>query len=298
MNIKNSLDNPIELLTAKVAISSIYLTFRNYDSAQTNLYQAKVIAEKFGIKEYLPRIYNNIADYYIEDFDKDSALKYSQMALQESLNDENLIMEGNAYYFQARAYEKTADFQKAEKLAKKALSIGRKTRDRGLLKTSVSVLAEIYYSIGDYKNAFEFEKEAQEYYDENTALAGQRSLMSIDFDKELAQQRLTDSLSKKLAMESAQKEILKKEVELYETKSQRFLLAGGVIAASLLILLLARTNQRRKRTNEIIKKQRDEIGKEKVKAESNFYIAETRKNELEERNREITDSINYAKRLQ
>jgi len=111
--------------------------------------------------------------------------------------------------------------------------------------------------------------------------------MQYTYEKE----KLADSLEfankeaiKDLEIKENQAKIQKQKAELEREAIQKKALYGGIILLALLVSAILIAFRNKKRDNEIISKQKDEV--------------EAKKKLLEEKNKEVFDSINYAKRIQ
>lgn len=85
-------------------------------------------------------------------------------------------------------------------------------------------------------------------------------------------------------LEIANTQLKSQTLQLKQEKIQRYLLFGGIIIAVIFIVLLFFTVKQKKQDNKLISKQKDAI--------------EIAAIQLEEKNKEIIDSISYAKRIQ
>ncbi len=85
-------------------------------------------------------------------------------------------------------------------------------------------------------------------------------------------------------LEIAKSQLEAQSLQLKQEATKRYLLFGGIGIAILFIAILFMSIRRKKKDNELILKQKDTI--------------ENAHTQLEEKNREIIDSISYAKRIQ
>lgn len=91
-----------------------------------------------------------------------------------------------------------------------------------------------------------------------------------------------DKKEKELALKNSQ--LSKKELEIREQNLQKLFFAGGAALLLLVGILLYRGNSQKKKANDQLKAQKDEIVQQKAI--------------IEDKNKDITDSIKYAKRIQ
>tara|TARA_B100000508_G_scaffold55003_3_gene42692 strand:- start:62396 stop:64585 length:2190 start_codon:yes stop_codon:yes gene_type:complete len=141
---------------------------------------------------------------------------------------------------------------------------------------SHAALARAYRSIGKNDlSAFHFEKEIdlrREMFNKEKTMATMSARMEFEVEKKEQEIELLNMES-----EVASKEAKLKDAELKQTRSQQYLLIVILSVAVLFIAGLFVVNKRRKKANRIIAAQKQEV---------------------EHKNKEILDSITYAKRLQ
>lgn len=151
----------------------------------------------------------------------------------------------------------------------KALAINRKTGNNWRLKDVYSYMAELYLNNKDFKNAYYYADSVRIYKD---IIYNEENARSIN-----EMQERFDSEKKQLAIES-----LSKENQFKEKKNQQQKLIIVVVGLALVISIVMGI---------LVYKQY----KEKNKA---HHVITEQKAALEEKQREIVDSINYAKRIQ
>jgi antitoxin component YwqK of YwqJK toxin-antitoxin module len=95
-----------------------------------------------------------------------------------------------------------------------------------------------------------------------------------------------------------QLEAKKKQEELTKQKMIRNVFIGGFSLLILLVFLVFRSLQQNKKANKIILAQKIEVENQKLVVENQKAEVESAHHHLEEKNREILDSITYAKRIQ
>lgn len=280
--------------------------------------------------------YNNIANAYMEvehEYQKAIDLHEKALAIRESMNDKfgqasSLNNLGSIYTILSDSARTKGKSQESDNLAKKSeefltksLSIRRELKDPngiasclnnlGTLmiftnkvdkgigmcleaykiskekhlpereKVACKCLQDGYMRKKDYKNAFEF---MSRYTTVKDSLENQRSkkdLLSKTMAYEYEKKSLADSLKN-----TEQRKVDKLNFEMEQDK-QKYFTISAIVVSILMFVLFAVTfkNYRNKqKVNHTLAEQNDAIHKQK----------ET----IEEKNREIVDSIQYAKRIQ
>ena len=175
-----------------------------------------------------------------------------------------------AYYFM-REYGKTIEYGKA------ALQL---FKDAGILRRqdqSAHVISAAYKELGDYKKALEYFELKVKLTDSLSQMTEARKAEFADrkFTYELTQKRDSSMFAQERIVNALQIEnmnnILSKE------RMRRYMLFGGVAVILIVLVILWIGFQRKRRDNIIIEEQKQMV---------------------EEKNKEIVDSINYAKRIQ
>lgn len=169
------------------------------------------------------------------------------------------------------------DYNQAIQYSLKAMALAEETEYLDVLEASSEVLANTYAEKGDYRNAFKYKELTDFYADSIKQMSDKNALLEVENQFELEKIAYKDSLDEEkraLGIEHKQK------LTQQKVKARENLLwtAAGVLVIILLTLIqLFRTNKKVKVKNEVITKQKDEI---------------------EDQHKEITDSINYAQKIQ
>ncbi len=159
---------------------------------------------------------------------------------------------------------------------KEALKNAKESNATKRVMMSHAALARAYKAVGQNDlSAFHFEQEIDlrnEMFDKEKTMATMSARMEFEVEKKEQEIQLLNMES-----EMTLKESKLKDAEIKQAKSQQYLLIVILSVAALFIIGLFVVNKRRRRANGIIAGQ---------------------KLEVENKNREIMDSITYAKRLQ
>lgn len=301
-------------------IGNIFADMNNIPKAKIYFNKAIKVFEEEKNDYYLSWAYNNLASVLFDNYEIDEAEKYYFKALKIHLEQDDL--EGQAHIdhtfgniaFSRKQYEKADSLYllsvvKYEKLGLN-YELGKAYIDLGRLhivldnRTKASFyfdkafeyidffpydfeLAELYKVKseaakwkGDFKSAIEFHEMHTEIRD---------SVYKMETTREFAEKEA------KYQNEKKQKEIerLKHEKNLEKLKGEEqkarenmiilFSLIGGVLMLVIVIVLI-RSNRMKLKNNKILQSQNDEISHQKEI--------------IEEKNKDITDSINYAQNIQ
>ncbi len=175
-------------------------------------------------------------------------------------------------------YSKTGEPKKALEFFKKAMDAAMKVETKQMLNKSeiTQSMAFAYSDLGNYKQAFDLLLEHQMLSDSLTNAGNAEYLHTLE------KQYDTEKKEKEIALQKV--EIDKTNAVVKQHETQRNALIGGCILVLLVagISIVAFINKRK--TSRLLSKQVSEI---------NYQNAV-----IKEKNKDITDSIQYAKRLQ
>ncbi|PCJ24590.1 MAG: hypothetical protein COA97_09415 [Flavobacteriales bacterium] len=180
------------------------------------------------------------------------------------------------YGAMAEVYSYQNDFTKALIYGKKAVKNAILSNDKGNMMESHRSLAFAFYNNKNYQLAYENFQVAFKLKD---------SIFDTKSSEQIAEMQTKYDTEKKEAENSlllAEKEI--DRVELDKKSTQQKMLMLGLLLALLLVGYVAYSLNQKKKTNKLLNIQNEEI------SNKNAII--------EEKNKDITDSINYAQRIQ
>ncbi|MFC2175415.1 tetratricopeptide repeat protein [Bacteroidota bacterium] len=297
-------------------IGNIYYQQKKFDQALEFYNNSLVISQTVGDKNSMAGKLSNIGGVYLLMGNKQKALASTEKALslqQEIGDDKGQISTLNnlgAYF------REEADFEKSLSYFRQAQKLEQQIGDHSYSTITLSSLGEIYTELGDPKQGLHFLKqaliEAKTNGSTDDRLKVYQSLSKAHADAGEFEQsyhyqelsvKLKDSLERavssrdlaemQIKFETAQKqreiELLNKEKEVQDLKLNKEITVRNMVVAitflALVLLVLIYTRYRSKhRANE-------ELGKKNKQIEQQKEI-------VEEKNWEITSSIEYAKRIQ
>ena len=280
-----------KLKSEKVIAEGLYLAAGMYselgDTKKGRKYNEESLAiyEKLGDKSMIALLTGNMADDYEQDGNYDMAIQSLQKAL-------NIYLELKEYnkiaWIQkslASYYSKSGKYAKALEYIKSAEKNAEKTTRKQLLRKSeiAKTLAHIYYRHGDYKNAYDT---YMTYLDLEDSLSNNEKLKLVG---ELDAKYETEKKEAEIALLNKDKELKsnelrRKEAEVNEQKTMRNGMFVIIALIAIVAVIIYRGYRINKKNNYLLSKQNDEINYK------NLII--------EEKNKNITDSIEYARRIQ
>ncbi|HEU4717516.1 MAG TPA: tetratricopeptide repeat protein [Bacteroidia bacterium] len=173
-------------------------------------------------------------------------------------------------------YTETGDYRTAEKYLDSSMVISTKYNDLQTLIEVYKGYTVMYEKSGDFKNAYK-------YY--SLYATKKDSISSSDMKNQMDQ--MEESLrEEKLREQNASLEQSKmlQDVQLNRSHIISYTAFGGIALVLLLAFALFKRYQLKKKANDLLKERNREI--------------QSQKTIIEEKNRDISDSINYAKKIQ
>lgn len=316
LDILEETNNQIGIASALMGIGNVYSIQKNSEKAIE--YQQKSLEIRKELKDSLgiAASYNNIGSIYMELKDYYKALEYhfSSLAIKEKLNHWKGM--SSSYGNIGTAYKELGELDKALEFQQKALEIRRKINNMKGMVMSYTDIGNIYHELKQYNRAFSNQKKALEIakkvsykegemnallslsitseklrkFDKSLSyykayVSQKDSMYSIEKSKEIAdlesvyitekQKQLIEILEKDNVIQELKINTQEKEISVEKSKAVAIYSVLALVLCFAFFLIY--TVIKRKKANEIIAFQKEIV---------------------EEKNKEITDSITYAKRIQ
>lgn len=276
LEIEEKRNNKTDIAEALNNLGNTFMEMGNTDSSLYCHFKALSLREELNDKIGMAYSYNNIANVYREKKQYESSVTYLLKALQtyDAMQDIKGVVTSQCNL--ALSFQQKAKIEKRPDLLDKALAYmeeaernAQKIHFKEGLKEIYQNYSDIYKEKGNIGKAFDYYKKYIETKD---------SLSSDEINKSIVRmQALYETEAKDKKIEILNKDKKLQQIELDRRKS---IIISGAVGLCLLVALIFF----------IFKNYRE-------KQRTNLILAE--KNEMiEARNRDIIDSINYAKRIQ
>ncbi len=245
--------------------------------AEQNLLKALPVFEEIGDIRYIANMYEMLGLINMNKKNADKALDY----LTKSLDIRKQI--GNKFGI-ANTYKNLGNFYRVNNNGKKALEYYKKALGLAMEMEAKNILVELYYNIadilkekGEYKNAYNYLAKYINLKDtlqneDNTKKMTQLA-MQYEFDKK---QRLQEEEQKR--KDAIQQERLKQQEMI------TYFFVAGFVLMMILVFFIYKNYRNKQKSNRLLE-------------EKNKMLQE-QKDKIEAQNKDITDSIKYAQRIQ
>ena len=241
----------------------VFMNQKKYDKAIYYYNQALAIDLKLSDSLGLSDDYNNLGVCYQETEDYQKSEYYQLKALEIRKNMNQPLGVATSKLNLGVLAVKSKKFDKAEKYLLGSVELAKKLGAKEILKTAYQSLSELGDKRGDFKSAFEylhlFNQVEKELANEDNIRKQTQEEMNYEFDKK----RLATAMENKKKQEQA------------------LIINWAIAIVGILILGFSFVLYRRW----------NEVKKQKL-------VIEEKSRQVEEKNHEILDSINYAKRIQ
>ena len=286
-------------------LGNLYMKQNNYEKARVYYLKSLKISEEVESKVGIARAVANVGSTYWQQNDFPKALDYYFKALKLHREIGNNMGVAISLSHIGLIYTTTGKFKEAEQYLKKAIAIDDSSGALDRLRLDEEALSKLYDTTGKYNLALIHYKKA---------IALKDTIYSQENSKQLVRKEMNFEFDKKELAAKADQE--KKDlITAAEEKKQWVIIKSAVLGLFFMILFAAyifrslRITSRQKQLIELQKnevtKQKEEAEKQKDIAHSQRIIAEelrkisdNQKHIVEEKQKEIVDSITYARRIQ
>ena len=281
----------------------------NFQKAIEQFTKELVLKKKYKLKMSLSGIFNNIGNAYGSKGDWLMAKEYFEKALKEELLDKREMSLGNIYNNLGIVFILNQQLDSAKKYLTKGLDYRYKIHDNLGITGSLNNLALLELEANNFKNALtladsafniaktngykKIELEVYDSYDQIYSKMGnykmayeylnKKNKLKFAFEKEEFKNSI-QQLESNIQLEQKQSLLLEKDLALTKSENQKQRQFGFIILAVILIIALGlflfsffKNNKKLSTQNLIISEQK--------------YL-------IEEKHKDITDSITYAHRIQ
>ncbi|MES2286730.1 MAG: tetratricopeptide repeat protein [Bacteroidota bacterium] len=291
LKIDEELKDKIGIARHLVNIGLTYSEQGNDPEALDFFFRGLKLNEELEDKNNVAAILINIGIVFNnkKEYSKASDYYFRALKMMEELGDKNRIAVCLANI--SELYTLTGKFKEAEQYLKRAIAIEDSIGGMNYLMQFEELLSDLYDTTGRHK-------EALIHYKKSIALKD--SIFSQENKKELVRKEMNFEFDKKEAITKAENE--KQNAIAEEKNRMQKIVIWSVTGGFLLVLVFAglifRSLRITRKQKNIIELQKNEVSRQKDIADELRVTSEKQKHIVEEKQKEIVDSITYARRIQ
>ena len=277
LKIEEEIGNKNGIASGLNNIAGVYKDQNNLELALNNYQKSLTLREELGDNRGISESLNNIGTIYEKQGDISTALDYYQRSLEirEKINDKAGIT--SSLNSIANVMLVKGNLKEAKKNVQRSLAISKELGYPINIRNAAEQLSEIYEKEKNGMEALALYK---------LYISMRDSINSEETQKMTTRQQIKYEYEKQKSLDDAKHEKLL-AIKQKEKQKQQIIIYATVAGLVLVIVFLIFVFNRLKITN-----------KQKLVIEEQKEVVETAHNQLEEKNKEILDSINYATRIQ
>lgn len=262
------------------SMALVYDQAKKFDKALEYINKSNKLSEQIGYIDKLAFGYSAMGSIYFNQAkysEAANAVKQSIAIVKETGNTSLLASTQNQL---ADIYLKQGKLNEGKTSAEAGLKLSLENKVINNIRESAHVLSQIYTAQKNYKASLDMLNLFIKMKDSVNNEENVKRIAAIEYQAK-EEGLKAEQHAKELSFKAEQE---KKEAELNRQKTIRYAFTVGFVLVLALVLVVFRSLQQNKKQNKIITAQKKEV--------------EHQKELVEEKNKEITDSITYAKRLQ
>jgi serine phosphatase RsbU (regulator of sigma subunit) len=284
--------NDLQCVSGRLTnLGEIYQNRGDYSKALNYHFMALAISKQINIRNRIADVHKNIAQNYNFTKKYDDAIKHidSCVAIRKSIGDEEGLVSATLVLSQINYNQNR--IKDAIENGNLALNSSLKLKLPYLIKDAHLVLSNAFsQQHNNDKSLFHFKQ----------YIILRDSLYNIDKTKEIVRKELEFNFNKKQELQKL--EVAKKLAETdAESRKQQLIIAFSVIAVILLssLLIFAIWQYRLKiKSEKQLQFLNSDLNLKNFQLEENSLVIETQHTTIHQKNKEITDSIRYAQKIQ
>ena len=249
LKIAERVGDPANLANINENIGLIFIKLNQPDSALTFEKKALAYTKTSGLKKFNGQLLNFFGTIYLKKGNYPLAKQYFTGAIRESQQPNNSNSLALAYLGIGEALSFMGDTDSSLWYAKRGLEISEISQTPDLLTQAYTSLASTYKLQNNMDSAFFYQGLAMAEKDSINSVEKLNQFQNIGFDEQLKVQELE-----------------KEKIE-NQNKIRTYGMLAGIAVFMLIAFLLYKNNRNRKKANELLQKQKEEIGEQKKNVE-------------------------------
>ena len=277
LKFNTEVDDKLKMSFNYLNLGNTYTSLNRYDSALFFFNKALSIQTKQKNIVGQAYSYNNIGYIYYKKNECMAALDYYKRSYAIAKNSDDADLYSSLLLRMGAAYLKLDQTNEALKYYTEAEGYTRKTKWMSELSDALLGLSKVYRTKADYKKALDYFTEHKVIKDSLYNAEVGKKLSSLEYNYQIEQ-------DKKIAELENEKTRLKHQEEVRTQRIIIWSISIFLLVVFILSLYIYKAYKQKEAANKTISDQKSEVEKQKTI--------------VEEKQKEILDSINYAKRIQ
>jgi len=281
LNLREAIQDLKGVANSYYNIAMSHLAMKDFESSMKYFKKCYEIRLKIGNAHYIANTLNGIGKLWNTIGQPDSAIKYLNQSIEISKEIKNKEPKVNAMLNLVMAYASKKDYKKAILIGEECLALAKELENPRLIESGSNQLYKLYKLTGNSEKAFNTYVLYISMRDSLMSTENQKAAIEAEIKYNFDKKMLADSLSNAAKIEN---ENIR---HLEEIKTQKTYTYGGFIGLALMLVVAGvsfKAYKDKQKANVLITEQKQ--------------IVELQKHLVEEKQKEILDSITYAKRLQ
>ncbi|MEX1191597.1 MAG: tetratricopeptide repeat protein [Brumimicrobium sp.] len=272
-------------------IGNTYKEKGELDEAEKYYSEALETYDKIDEKTGVAHAYTNLSYIYLQNNDIELASEYLNKSyiIFKSIDDKKGIALSLVSFSEIAV--KKENWSRALIYANKALKLSQETGTASQIKSSSRLLTEIYEKLNEPQKALDMHKLYIKTRDSIQSEKNKKEIIRKEFQFNYEQKVIADSIESAKDNKILEAKLRAQDEQISREKTQRFSLYGGIFLVLTFTGFIYNRFQKTKKQKLIIEEKEMETNKQNIEITNQKVLVEAK-------NEEITDSINYAKRLQ
>jgi serine phosphatase RsbU (regulator of sigma subunit) len=290
LKIAKELDDPLLQANAFISLGNAVKEQKRYPEAVRYYNKSLTIAKQLKNKRLIAGNYNNLGNVMRRTKKYNEALNYFFKALEMNKASNNQEWISFNYNNIGQTYEDLSNYSEAITYFKKSCDLKQEIGDSLNLISSYLGLAGAYAKNGSYKEAFEFMEKHNSLKDTMNLHEQARTLGELETKYETEKK---EAQIKNLQIQGELQKEREQRLNDQAEKNRNYVILAIVLLLFLSggLIILIRSNRQKQLSNKLLNSKNSEI------AQSHAALSEAM-DELQIKNKEVLDSINYANYIQ
>ena len=257
-----------------------------------------LINQETGNEKGISSNYNNLGMSYLKSMDTSKAIEYLKLAAESNFKFQNDHKLSLNYYNLGSIYYKQGDFKKATEYSKKSMESAKVNSYPIQLSKAAKLLSLTSAHNSDWRTAYEsyktYVKMRDSLQNEKNKEAAIKDKLQYEYEKKTEIDSIKTAERDKLNESKLANAALREQKQ----KQQNYFLYGALALSLIFGVFVYNRFKITKKQRDIIDVQKQRVELQKKDIQKQKLLVDQAYDQLEEKNSEILNSINYAKRIQ